>query len=75
MSTNDDGAAALSRQLHVLIDEETYQRVRKVAFARQTSIGDLVRQALASSLGLPSSSPPTSTRPTPAPVETGPEGR
>ena len=75
MSTIEAEEATLSRQLHILIDEETYQYVRKAAFERQTSIGDIVRQALATSLDLPSSSPPTTARPTPAPVENGSEGR
>lgn len=30
----------------MVLDEDTYQRLRKVAFDRQLSIGEVVRQAL-----------------------------
>ena len=54
MSTTTSGDTALRRHLHILIDEETYQQLRTVAFQQQTSIGDIVRLALAAYQVVPS---------------------
>ena len=34
------------RQLHLMIEESTYQELRRLAFTRGISLGALVRQAL-----------------------------
>jgi hypothetical protein len=36
-----------TKQLHVMIEETTYQELRRLAFTRGISLGALVRQALA----------------------------
>jgi hypothetical protein len=46
MSTTQPIEPRLNKHLHVVLDEATYQRLRKVAFDQQVSIGELVRQAL-----------------------------
>ncbi len=35
-----------TRQLHLMIDESTYQELRRLAFAQDISLGTLVRLAI-----------------------------
>ena len=35
-----------TRQLHLMIDESTYQELRRLAFGQDISLGTLVRQAI-----------------------------
>ena len=35
-----------TRQLHLMIEESTYQELRRLAFVRGISLGTLVRQAI-----------------------------
>ena len=37
---------SMTKHLHIVLDVATYQRLRTTAFAQQTSLGDIVRQAL-----------------------------
>ena len=48
MHMNDLNRAeqAMTRHLHMVLDESTYQRLRKAAFDQQVSLGEIVRQAL-----------------------------
>jgi hypothetical protein len=46
MSTDNHSDQALTKHLHIVLDDATYQRLRAMAFTQQTSLGDVVRQAL-----------------------------
>ena len=37
---------AMTRHLHMVLDESTYQRLRKAAFDQQRSLGEIVRLAI-----------------------------
>ena len=54
-----------TRQLHLMIEESTYQELRRLAFTEGVSLGTLVRQAITRLLKTPTAanpqSPPDST--------------